>query len=161
MWTIPGNRKRVLISIWLTICQQMTGTNAIDLYAPQILKSPSIKVTATNPFATGIYGIVKMTTCAAFLLFAADSLGRRCSLLWTSIAQDTAMFYIGLYVRIDSPATGHAVPPAGYVALVCVFLFAGFFQRLGPRVLDLCQRDFDRAAAQLERRDCGRDAVAV
>jgi hypothetical protein len=31
MWTIPGNRKRVLISIGLMICQQMTGTNAIRL----------------------------------------------------------------------------------------------------------------------------------
>lgn len=107
------------------ICQQMTATNAINLYPPQIL---GIKGTATNLFATSIYGIAKMTTCAAFLLFAADSLGRRRSLLWTSIAQGTAMFYIGLYVRIDSPATGHAVPSAGYVALVCVLLFAGFFQ---------------------------------
>lgn len=128
MWTIHGNRKRVLISIGLTICQQMTGTNAVNLYAPQILKSLSINGTATNLFATSIYGIVKMTTCAAFLLFAADSLDRRRSLLWTSIAQDTAMFYIGLYVRINPPATGHAVPPAGYVAPVCVFLLAGFFQ---------------------------------
>jgi hypothetical protein len=25
MWTIPGNRKRALISICLMICQQMTG----------------------------------------------------------------------------------------------------------------------------------------
>ena len=30
MWTIPGNRKRALISIGLMICQQMTGTNAIN-----------------------------------------------------------------------------------------------------------------------------------
>ena len=29
MWTIPGNRKRVLISIGLMIGQQMTGTNAM------------------------------------------------------------------------------------------------------------------------------------
>ena len=128
MWTIPGNRKRVLISIGFMICQQMAGTNAINPYAPQILKSPSIKVTATNLFATGIYGIVKMTTCAAFLLFAADSLHRRRSLLWTLIALGTAMFYIGPYVRIGPPATGHAVPPAGYVALVRVLLLAGFFQ---------------------------------
>ncbi len=27
MWTIPGNRKRALISVGLMICQQMTGTN--------------------------------------------------------------------------------------------------------------------------------------
>jgi hypothetical protein len=29
MITIPGNRKRTLISIGLMICQQMTGVNAI------------------------------------------------------------------------------------------------------------------------------------
>jgi hypothetical protein len=36
MWTIPGNRKRALISITLMICQQMTGTNAINVgfYSP-------------------------------------------------------------------------------------------------------------------------------
>jgi hypothetical protein len=162
MWTIPGNRKRVLISIGLMICQQMTGTNAINPYAPQILESLSIKGTATNLFATGIYGIVKMATCAAFPLFAANSLGRRRSLLWTSIAQDTAMFYIGLYVRIDPPATG----PRGPARRVCgagvrVPVRGLLPVRLGPRVLDLCQRDPDRAAAQLGRRDCGRDAVAV
>lgn len=69
-----------------------------------------------------------MVACLAFLIFAADSLGRRRSLLWTSIAQGLAMLYIGIYIRIDQPSEGDAVPPAGYFALVCVFLFAGFFQ---------------------------------
>ncbi|KAK5674158.1 hypothetical protein LTS10_013100 [Elasticomyces elasticus] len=129
MWTIPGNRKRALISIGLMICQQMTGTNAINYYAPTIFLNLGIQGTSTGLFATGIYGIVKMVTCACFLLFAADSLGRRKSLLWTSIAQGCAMFYVGLYVRIDPPIKGDPnVPPAGYVALVCIFLFAGFFQ---------------------------------
>lgn len=36
MWLVPGNRKRAIISIILMICQQMTGTNAINYYAPQI-----------------------------------------------------------------------------------------------------------------------------
>lgn len=128
MFTIPGNRKRALISIGLMICQQMTGTNAINYYAPQIFKNLGLVGTDTNLFATGIYGVVKMVTCAAFLIFAADSLGRRRSLLWTSIAQGTAMLYIGLYVRISPPVAGETVPPAGYFALVCIFLFAGFFQ---------------------------------
>jgi sugar porter (SP) family MFS transporter len=128
MFTIPGNRKRTLISIGLMICQQMTGTNAINYYAPQIFKRLGLVGATTGLFATGIYGVVKMVACAAFLLFAADSLGRRKSLLWTSIAQGTAMMYIGLYVRISPPIAGHPVPPAGYFSLVCVFLFAGFFQ---------------------------------
>jgi hypothetical protein len=38
------------------------------------------------------------------------------------------MLYIGLYVRISPPVEGANVPPAGYVALVCIFLFATFFQ---------------------------------
>jgi hypothetical protein len=128
MFTIPGNRKRVLISIGLMICQQMTGTNAINYYAPQIFTSLGITGNSNKLFATGIYGVVKMVACAVFLVFAADSLGRRRSLLWTSIAQGSAMLYIGLYVRISPPLPGAALPGAGYVALICIFLFAGFFQ---------------------------------
>ncbi|UPX13637.1 uncharacterized protein EKO05_0004138 [Ascochyta rabiei] len=128
MFTIPGNRKRALLSIGLMICQQMTGTNAINYYAPQIFKALGLEGNEVKLFATGIYGIVKMIACLAFLIFAADSLGRRRSLLWTSVAQGLAMLYIGLYMRFDPPVPGKAVPGAGYFALVCVFLFAGFFQ---------------------------------
>ncbi|KAK2808818.1 hypothetical protein FQN50_004294 [Emmonsiellopsis sp. PD_5] len=128
MWTIPGNRKRAIISIALMVCQQMTGVNAINYYAPQIFKNLGIVGNSTSLFATGIYGITKMATCGGFLLFAADSLGRRRSLLWTSIAQALAMLYIGLFVRIAPPEKGQPVIPAGYFALVCIFLFAGFFQ---------------------------------
>ncbi|KAJ5774556.1 General substrate transporter [Penicillium paradoxum] len=128
MWLIPGNRKRAIISIVLMICQQMTGTNAINYYAPQIFENLGVTGNATNLFATGVYGIVKMVGCGVFLIFVADSLGRRRSLLWTSIAQGLAMLYIGLYVRIAPPVKDAPVIPAGYVALVCIFLFAAFFQ---------------------------------
>ncbi|PGH27535.1 hypothetical protein AJ80_00776 [Polytolypa hystricis UAMH7299] len=128
MWLIPGNRKRALISIGLMVCQQMTGVNAINYYAPQIFQNLGIVGNSTNLFATGIYGVVKMVTCSCFLLFAADSLGRRRSLLWTSIVQALAMLYIGLYVRISPPLEGEPVIPAGYVALVCIFIFSGAFQ---------------------------------
>ncbi|RDW89194.1 hypothetical protein BP6252_01226 [Coleophoma cylindrospora] len=128
MWTIKGNRNRALISIGLMVCQQMTGTNAINYYAPQIFQNLGIAKEQTGLFATGIYGLVKMITCAAFLLFAADSLGRRRSLLWTSIAQGCAMFVIGFYVRFLPPVAGASIPPVGYFALTCIFLFAAFFQ---------------------------------
>jgi hypothetical protein len=128
MFTIPSNRKRVLISIGLMIGQQMTGVNAINYYAPQIFINLGLTGNESSLFATGIYGLVKMTTCALFLLLVADSLGRRKSLLWTSIAQGVSMFYIGFYVRFDPPKPHQAVPPVGYVAIVMIFLFASFFQ---------------------------------
>ncbi|CAG8959417.1 hypothetical protein HYFRA_00001315 [Hymenoscyphus fraxineus] len=128
MWLIKGNRNRALVSIGLMICQQMTGTNAINYYAPQIFANLGIRKEQQGLFATGIYGVVKMVTCAVFLLVAADSLGRRRSLLWTSIAQGLAMFVIGFYVRFSPPLKDQPIPPVGYFALTCIFLFAAFFQ---------------------------------
>jgi sugar porter (SP) family MFS transporter len=129
MWTIPGNRKRALISIGLMVCQQMTGTNAINYYAPQIFKGLGIVGPKSGLFATGIYGVCKVVACAVFLLIAADSLGRRRSLLWTSVAQSICMFIIGAFVLHNGPPkAGAPIPAFGYVALVCIFLFACIFQ---------------------------------
>lgn len=124
MWTVRGNRNRAFISIVLMICQQMTGTNAINTYAPTIFKNLGLTGTSTSLFSTGVYGIVKVCSCIAFLLFLADSLGRRRSLLLSSVGQAICMFYIGLYVRISPPVAGEPVSAQGYVALVCIFLFA-------------------------------------
>ncbi|CAI4219774.1 unnamed protein product [Parascedosporium putredinis] len=103
MIQIPGNRKRALITVALMVCQQMTGTNAINYYAPQIFKNLGMTGTDTGLFATGVYGIVKFTGCFLFLVFVVDSLGRRRSLLWTSIAQGLVMYLIGIYGRTQPP----------------------------------------------------------
>ncbi|KAI0169981.1 general substrate transporter [Hypoxylon sp. FL1284] len=128
MWLVATNRKRALLSIILMICQQMTGTNAINTYAPQIFNNLGITGTSNSLLSTGVYGIVKVVSCALFLLFMADTLGRRRSLLVSSVGQAFCMFYIGLYVRIWVPGSTPGVPPAGYFALVCVYVFAAFFQ---------------------------------
>ncbi len=128
MWLVPSNRKRALLSFLLMVCQQLTGTNAINTYAPTIFKNLGITGTSTSLFSTGIYGIVKVVSCICFLLFMADSLGRRRSLLVSSIGQAWCMFSIGFYVRFSPPVEGQPVPPAGYYALVCIFIFAAFFQ---------------------------------
>lgn len=123
-----SNRKRAILSITLMVCQQMTGTNAINTYAPTIFKNLGVVGQSNSLLSTGVYGIVKVISCLAFLLFMADSLGRRRSLLVSSVGQAFCMFYIGIYVRISPPIDGAPVPPAGYFALVCIFVFAAFFQ---------------------------------
>jgi len=128
MVTIPGNRKRTLISVMLMICQQMTGVNAINYYAPQIFKNLGITGTQTGLLSTGVYGVVKVIGCAIFLVFVADSLGRRWSLLWTSAAQGLVMYLIGIYGRVEPPVEGQGVSAFGYVAITCIFLWAAFFQ---------------------------------
>ena len=48
--------------------------------------------------------------------------------MFTNQALPASNSYTGLYVRIEPPQEGVPVPPAGYFALVCIYLFAGFFQ---------------------------------
>ena len=69
-----------------------------------------------------------MVSCGLFITFLADTLGRRWSFVWTAFAMFFCMFYLGFYVRLDPPAAGAPIPPAGYVALVMVYLFAASFQ---------------------------------
>ncbi|ERT01439.1 MFS quinate transporter [Sporothrix schenckii 1099-18] len=127
-WLVPGNRKRALMSIGLMVCQQWTGTNAINYYAPVIFTNLGVSGTTQSLLATGVYGIVKMVSCAIFITFLADTLGRRWSFVWTGFFMSFCMFYLGFYVRFDPPVKNAPIPAAGYVALVMVYLFAAAFQ---------------------------------
>lgn len=106
----------------------LLGTNAINYYAPQIFATLGVTGEENELFATGIYGLVKLVAVVVFLIFVADSLGRRRSLIWTGIGQGLTMLYIGIFIRVAQPTQGSEVSAAGYVALICVFLFACMFQ---------------------------------
>ena len=127
-WLVPTNRNRALLSIGLMVCQQWTGTNAINYYAPTIFTALGVGGTTQSLLATGVYGIVKMVSCGIFITFLADTLGRKWSLVWTAFFMCMCMFYLGFYVRFDPPVAGAAIPGAGYGALVMVYLFAAAFQ---------------------------------
>ncbi|KAI1431123.1 MFS sugar transporter-like protein [Xylaria sp. CBS 124048] len=128
MWLVKTNRNRAILSILLMLFQQLTGTNAINVYAPTIFTNLGIKGTSNSLLGTGVYGIVKVVSCIIFLMFMADSLGRRKSLIVSAIGQSFCMFYIAIYVRVAPPQDGQPVPVAGYFALAFIFVFAAFFQ---------------------------------
>ena len=116
------------------------GTNAINYYAPTIFTDLGVTGNSQSLFATGVYGIVKMASCAIFITFLADTLGRKWSFVWTGFFMWLCMFYLGFYVRFDPPVKGAAIPAAGYVALVVVYLFAAAFQVSGYTPLHVCHR---------------------
>lgn len=60
-------------------------------------------------FATGVYGVVKTAACFIFLVFVADSLGRRWSLLWTAASQGIFLYIVGIYGRVQPPIKGEPV----------------------------------------------------
>lgn len=50
--------------------------------------------------------------------------------MWTGVGQGSTMLYIGIFIAVARPqdAEGDQVTAAGYIALICVFLFASMFQ---------------------------------
>lgn len=80
-----------------------------NYYAPQIFKNLGMSQNNSSLFATGIYGVVKVVSCALFLVFVADSLGRRRSLLVTAGIQGVVLFIVGIYGRVQPPVKGEPV----------------------------------------------------
>lgn len=95
-FTVKSYRRRSVLCITLMMWSNLTGTNAMTYYSPTIFASVGLSGPSIGLFATGIYGIVKMISCAIFIIFVSDSLGRRKSLLWTAVVQvSTALMLQG------------------------------------------------------------------
>ncbi|KAK1487241.1 hypothetical protein CCUS01_03585 [Colletotrichum cuscutae] len=131
-FTVKSYRRRSMLCITLMMWSNLTGTNAMTHYSSRIFASVGLTGSSTGLFATGVYGIVKMVACTVFIVFVADSLGQRESLLWTGIVQHflrgIALFYVGFYIRFDPPIVGEPVTAPGYVALVAIYIFAATYQ---------------------------------
>ncbi|CAI7573570.1 unnamed protein product [Penicillium pancosmium] len=138
-FTTRANRRRTFLCITLMMWSNLTGTNAMTYYSPDIFSSMGLSDSSAGLFATGIYGIVKLVACFIFIVFVTDSLGRRKSLLWTGIVQGLMLFYIGFYIRFDPPTGDSGPTAAGYVALVAIYIFAAVYQfGWGPVVWTYC-----------------------
>lgn len=86
-FSVKSYRRRSFLCVMLMVWSNMTGTNAMNYYSPDIFKSVGLSGSSVGLFATGIYGIVKLVACFIFIVFVTDSLGRRKSLMWTGIVQ--------------------------------------------------------------------------
>ncbi|EJT72203.1 quinate permease [Gaeumannomyces tritici R3-111a-1] len=116
---IPSYRRRFALATTLFIFHKLTGTDAINYFAPQIFPLLGVSSGSMSLMTTGIYGVVKFF---ASLLYA------------------TAMLYIGLYVRFgpkEAPAGG-GVPAGGIVGVIWIYVYAfgwSFGHSVAPYVL--------------------------
>ncbi|CEP15143.1 hypothetical protein [Parasitella parasitica] len=142
-----NNLHRLFIGIMLQIFQQWTGTNAINYYAPEIFKSTGLDSNETEILATGVYGVVKVAFVFISFFMVDTKLGRRHTLMIGSVIMMIA-FYVcgGMILGIErendgviSAASGTQVGAKGYVAMVCIYIFAvGYEFSWGPIVWVVC-----------------------
>ncbi|KAJ7643917.1 general substrate transporter [Roridomyces roridus] len=104
--------------------QQITGTNAINYFSPQIFANLGIGGTSAELFATGVYGIVKVVSVAFALAFSVEGagMGRKNSLVVGGLGQGAMMLL--LWLGGLSRSTGALIST---ISIGAVYLYAVFY----------------------------------
>ncbi|OAL00302.1 general substrate transporter [Phaeosphaeriaceae sp. SRC1lsM3a] len=127
----PQNRVRLLLGIALMFIQNMSGINALNYFSPSIFAAIGFTGTSIGLLATGIFGIVKASATAIFMIWGIDKLGRRLSLLIGSAGAAVALFYIGGYTQMSGSfelvETGSGKTAGGYAAIAMIYIFSVFY----------------------------------
>ncbi|KAJ5624277.1 quinate permease [Penicillium lagena] len=121
--TVPANRRRYILAFTLQIFQQMTGTNAINYFAPAIFASVGLTGTSTSLLATGVYGIVKVCTTVVYASLIIDNVGRRKPLMTGAVIQACCLLYLTIFVKLATIQNGQ-VSAGGYVGVVAIYIYA-------------------------------------
>ncbi|KAI9491191.1 general substrate transporter [Zychaea mexicana] len=148
----PSNVRRLIIGIIIGICQQWTGTNAINYYAPEMVRQLGVTGDSVDILATGIYGAVKVVFVFVFF-FMVDHpfFGRRNSLIIGSVIMFISFYILGallMYIEKEQAVAAAAgitssVSGKGYAAMVMLFLFAiGYEISWGPLMYVICAEIF-------------------
>lgn len=120
----PSNRRRFLLSISLFFFQKLTGTDALNYFAPQIFAMLGVPTGSTSLLTTGVYGLVKLVAQFVYVTVIVDRVGRRLPLLIGGTIQGAAMIYMGLYLRFGDVEHGGGVNAGGIVGLIFIYLYA-------------------------------------
>lgn len=120
----PSNRRRFILSLSLFFFQKLTGTDALNYFAPQIFSMLGVQTGSMSLLTTGVYGIVKLVAQFIYVTLIVDRVGRRLPLLIGMSIQGAAMVYMGLYLRFGNVEHGGGVAAGGIVGIIFIYLYA-------------------------------------
>ncbi|KAI8179063.1 putative quinate permease [Colletotrichum sp. SAR 10_65] len=98
--------------------------NIITYYNTSILSSIGLTAPSVNYLFSGVYGLVKFIAVLLYCLFFIDRFGRRMGLFIGSGLIIGSLTYITVYLAVANPSGANGTGPAGWVAVVCIYIFA-------------------------------------
>ncbi|KIY66933.1 general substrate transporter [Cylindrobasidium torrendii FP15055 ss-10] len=126
-----GNLIRFVIAFVIFLLQQWSGQNSVNYYAPQIFESIGYKGNTNSLLASGLYGIVKFISTTIFVFFGVELLGRKLSLLISSLGMGTLFFIVGALLKTHPPdaaaASGGAPPAASKAMAAMLYIYVCFY----------------------------------
>jgi sugar porter (SP) family MFS transporter len=131
----PANRYRLMLSLFSQLLGQWSGANSITIYAPEYFAMVGVTGTETKLFSTAIFGVVKFISSLLCAFYLIDRIGRKRSLMSGITLQLFAMFYMALFLVIDTGVDDpegqtKSEKQAATVAIVMIYL-SGFGWALG------------------------------
>ncbi|KAF7547239.1 hypothetical protein G7Z17_g7874 [Cylindrodendrum hubeiense] len=117
-------RKRMIMVMIIQVGFQFSGGNIITYYNTSILTSIGLTAHGTNYLFSGIYGLIKFLAVLLYCLFVIDRFGRRVGLFTGSALIIGSLLYLTVYLAVAKPSADSGTGPAGWVAVVCIYIFA-------------------------------------
>lgn len=99
--------RRVHLSVWLQIIQELTGIGVVTVYAPQCFQKAGFS-SQTSQLIAGINNITYMLSTLV-AVFTLDKFGRRFSLFWGAAGQGISLVLLSVMVHPNMLAQNHSV----------------------------------------------------
>ncbi|KAK8131723.1 hypothetical protein PG984_008161 [Apiospora sp. TS-2023a] len=121
---VASNRRRLFLAVALFVFHELTGTDSLNYFAPQIFSMVGVPRGSGSLLTTGVYGIVKVVTTLAYVTIIVDRIGRRLPLIVEALIQGTAMLYLALFIKFAKPEEGGGTSAGGIVGVVWIYAYA-------------------------------------
>lgn len=112
---------RLLLSFTVMVGQVCTGANAIAYFSPQFFILV-VGEGSESLLISGIFGAVKIISCAAFVFFFSRIIGRRLAFCGGAVFMSICLLCVAIIVKTKPPPGGGVVDGAGIAVVALIYL---------------------------------------
>ncbi|KII91995.1 hypothetical protein PLICRDRAFT_102899 [Plicaturopsis crispa FD-325 SS-3] len=117
-------RRRVVLSVWLQIMQELVGIGVITVYAVDLIKGAGYAQQEAKYLAG--FNDLSYMFCVLFAVFTLDRCGRRSTMVWGAVAMTVFLLAGGILDKYAQQAGPHQKAFGGAVVAM-TFLYTGTF----------------------------------
>jgi MFS family permease len=135
------NARRLLLGISLFLAQQSTGATAMAYFGPQffaLLVGDTGNSHSLTLLLTGFFGVLKVTSCLAFIIWVADRFGRRPLLVSGAMAMSICMLSTSFIApsptssnNAATTTTSTSISTSGILTITLIYLNITAYNLLG------------------------------
>ncbi|KAF7969166.1 hypothetical protein HWV62_28222 [Athelia sp. TMB] len=117
-------RKRVVLSVWLQIMQELTGIGVVTVYAVDLMQGAGFPQQEAKLLAG--FNDISYMFCVLFAVFTLDRCGRRSTMVWGALVMALLLLLGGILDKYAQQPGPHQ-KQFGSAVIALVFLYTGTF----------------------------------